>query len=559
MTLRQGPAMRRRGVLAGFGAGAALASAAGLGGCSVQVRSQADPTIGADTMLINADKGNPLFDRNFNPYLTNKRTASTWIYEPLILVNPLDGEQIPWLAESWELPDARTIDMTIRQARWSDGEDFTADDVKFTFDLFKANASLDTKGAWQHLDSLEVQGDHVVFHLTTDDVPALAVLGVTCIVPEHLWSDVADPSTFRNENPVGTGPFVLGNYNPQQYSMDRNEDYWQAEKIEIAHLILPGTNNQLDTVTRGYDWSYSFISDVEGTWGAASEHNEYWFPPGGIIALVPNHTVAPFDDVDVRRGISLALDRARIAQVASEGYMQPAGQTGLMLPNQQEWLNPDIPDQGMVAQDRDGALAAFARSGWTLQGDELVDADGKQLGFALTSANGYTDWTRAAQEVQRQLGEIGLDVSLQLPQPAGYQSALGNGEFEVAIGGMGNGDVFRAFNDLMSSDFVTDVGKTTQANYERFSDPAVDDLLTEFKSSTDPAAQLRAAQALQQKVYDELPVIGLYYGGLWGLYSDAKFTGWPTEADPYMAPQNYDSAPLGIFTRLKLAGKGSAA
>jgi peptide/nickel transport system substrate-binding protein len=557
MTLRQGPTVDRRRVLAGFGGAAALVGA-GLSGCSVQVRSQPDPTIGDDTMLINADKGNPLFERNFNPFLATNRTASKWIHEPLILVNPLDGEQIPWLAQSWELPDPRTVDMTIRQAEWSDGEPFTAEDVKFTFDLLQEFPALDAKGAWQHLDSLEVDGDHVVFHLQTDDVPALAILGVTYLVPQHLWADVADPTTFRNENPVGTGPFVLGNYNPQQYSMDKNPTYWQADAVEIAHLILPATNNQLDTVTRGHDWSYSFISDVEGTWGAAGEHNRYWFPAGGIIALMPNHTVAPFDDVDVRRGLSLALDRARVADVASEGYMEPAGQTGLMLPNQQEWLNPDIPDSGLVAQDRDGALAAFEQAGWTLQGDRLVDAGGRQFSFALTSANGYSDWTKAAQEVQRQLADIGIDVSLQLPQPAGYQSAISNGKFEVAIGGMGGGDVFRAFNDLMGSEFVVDVGETTQANYERFSDPEVDALLTDFKSTTDPAQQLTAARALQQQVYDKLPVIGLYYGGLWGLYSDAKFVGWPTEADPYMAPQNYDSAPLGIFTRLKLAGGASS-
>ncbi|WP_432540886.1 ABC transporter substrate-binding protein [Kineococcus sp. SYSU DK002] len=556
MTLRQGPALGRRGVLAGFGGAAALVGA-GIGGCSVQVRSQPDPTIGRDTMLINADKGNPLFDRRFNPYLTNKRTAATWIYEPLVLVNPLDGEQIPWLAESWELPDARTIDMTVRAAEWSDGTPFTARDVAFTFRLLREVPSLDTKGAWQHLESVEVSGDHVVLHLQTDDVPALPILGATCIVPEHLWSQVADPATFRDEDPVGTGPFVLGNYNDQQYSMDRNENYWQAEAVEIAHLVLPSTNSQLDTVTRGYDWSYSFISDVEGTWGAASPHNRFWFPPAGIVALVPNHTVAPFDDVDVRRGLSLALDRARIADVASEGYMGPAGQTGLMLPNQQDWLDPGIPDAGMVAQDTAAALAAFARAGYTQRDGRLVDAAGEQFSFALTSANGYTDWTRAAQEVQRQLAGIGVEVSLLLPQPAGYQSAIANGDFQVALGGMGNGDVFRAFNDLMSSEFVTDVGQTTAANFERFSDPEVDALLTRFKSTTDPAGQLQAARALQRQVYDKLPVIGLYHGGSWGLYNDAKFVGWPTEADPYMIPQNYDSAPLGIFTRLKLAGGAS--
>lgn len=125
---------------------------------------------------------------------------------------------------------------------------------------------LDIKGAWQHIDSVEVDGSDVIFHLQSEDAPSLSILGQTMIVPEHIWKDVQDPGTWRNEDPVGTGPFVLGNYNDQQYSMDRNPDYWQADRIEIEHIILPATNSQLDTVTRGYDWAYAFISDVEGTW-----------------------------------------------------------------------------------------------------------------------------------------------------------------------------------------------------------------------------------------------------------------------------------------------------
>ena len=467
------------------------AAAVALSGCSIQISSQPDPSIGDDTMLINADKGNPFFTQNFNPYLTNTRTASRWIYEPLILVNPLDGELTPWLASEWTQPDARTIVMTVRDGvEWSDGEPLTPEDVAFTF------------------------------------------------------------------QPVGTGPFVLGNYNDQQYSMDRNPDYWQADKIEIEHIILPATNTQLDTVTRGYDWAYSFISDVEGTWGAASPDNTWWFPPGGVISLVPNLEVAPFDDVNVRRGIALALDREEIAETASEGYMQPAGQTGLILPNQEKYLDPEIPDQGMLAQDRDAALAAFAESGYTLQGDRLVGEDGEQLAFSLTTANGYSDWTRAAQTVQRQLADVGVTVSLKLPQPAGYQSAIGTGDFEMAIGGMGNGDVYQAYNSLLSSDFYVPAGEVTTNNFERYRSPEADALLEEFRATIDPDRQTEIVHELQSIVYEEVPVIGLYYGGIWGLFNDAKFTGWPSAEDPYMIPQNYDSAPLGIFTHLKRTDGG---
>ncbi|WP_223628330.1 ABC transporter substrate-binding protein [Microbacterium sp. EST19A] len=531
----------------------ALAGAAVvLSGCSIQITSQPDPSIGADTMLINADKGNPFFNQNFNPYLTNTRTASRWIYEPLILMNNLDGSLTPWLATEWEQPDARTIVMTLRDdVTWSDGEEFTADDVAFTFQLLKDNPSLDIKGAWQHLESVETDGDSVILHLQGDDAPALTILGQTMIVPEHLWKDVKDPGTYLNEKPVGTGPFVLGNYNNQQYSVDKNPDYWQADKIEIEHIILPATNSQLDTVSRGYDWSYSFISDVEGTWGAASPDNKWWFPPGGVIALLPNLEVAPFDDVNVRRGIALSLDREEIAETASEGYMEPAGQTGLILPNQEEYLDPEIPDQGMITQDKDAALAAFEEAGYTLDGDRLTGPDGEQLEFAITTANGYSDWTRAAQTVQRQLADVGVKVTLKLPQPAGYQSAISNGDFEMAIGGMGGGDVYQAYNNLLSSEFYVPSGEATANNFERFQSEEADALLAEYRGTVDTARQTEIVQELQGIVYDQMPVIGLYYGGIWGLFSDAKFTGWPSEEDPYMIPQNYDNAPLGIFINLK--------
>jgi peptide/nickel transport system substrate-binding protein len=532
----------------------ALAGAAVvLSGCSIQITSQPDPSIGADTMLINADKGNPFFTQNFNPYLTNTRTASRWMYEPLILMNNLDGSLTPWLASEWEQPDARTIVMTLRDGvTWSDGEEFTVDDVAFTFQMLKDNPSLDIKGAWQHLESVETDGDTVILNLQGDDAPALTILGQTMIVPEHLWKDVKDPGTYRNEDPVGTGPFVLGNYNDQQYSMDKNPDYWQADEIEIEHIILPATNSQLDTVSRGYDWSYSFISDVEGTWGAASPDNKWWFPPGGVIALLPNLEVEPFDDVNVRRGIALSLDREEIAETASEGYMEPAGQTGLILPNQEEYLDPEIPDQGMITQDKDAALAAFGEAGYTLDGDRLLGPDGEQLEFAITTANGYSDWTRAAQTVQRQLADVGVKVTLKLPQPAGYQSAISNGDFEMAIGGMGGGDVYQAYNNLLSSEFYVPSGEATANNFERFQSEEADALLAEYRGTVDPARQTEIVQELQGIVYDQMPVIGMYYGGIWGLFSDAKFTGWPTEDDPYMIPQNYDSAPLGIFPHLKL-------
>ncbi|WP_104090267.1 ABC transporter substrate-binding protein [Arthrobacter sp. GMC3] len=542
---------KRMSVIAGISVVVLLISA-----CSIQIKSEPDPSIPDDTMLIAADKGSPMFEKIFNPYLFNKRIAASYIYEPLTAVNVLDGTQTPWLAEKVALTDARTIDYTIRRGvTWSDGEKFTPDDVAFTFNLIKKYPTLDIKGAWQHIESVETDGDHVIVHLKDDDAPAADVISLTLIVPEHIWKDVEHPDTWRDEDPVGTGPFTLGNFSSQQYTLDKNQNYWQADKVQIQHLVLPAATSELDIVTKGFDWAYSFMSNVEGTWGAANPDNKNWFPPGGVISLVPNLDKAPWDNVDLRRGIALALDKDKIADAATEEYMSKAGQTGLMLPNQKSELNPEIPNSGVIEQNTDAALASLAKAGYTLVNGTLVDANGKPFTFSVTTANGYTDWLRAIQEVRKQLSAIGIDVTIKQPQPAGYQQAIQNGDYEVAMGGMGGGNVFQAYNSLLSSEFHVKNGELAPSNFERYSDPQTDALLAEYKATIDPAKQLEISHQLQQIVYDQLPVIGLYYGGLWGLYNTSKFTGWPTAEDPYAPPQTYDSSPLLIFTKLKLATK----
>ena len=532
---------------------AASAAALVLAGCSIQIQSAPDPSIPADTMLVAADNGSPMFERNFNPFLNSKRVATFYMYEPLVVLDNVTGKEFPWLATGYELPDPSTIVFTIREGvTWQDGEDLTPDDVVFTLEMLKEFPALDIQGIWGFIQSVEADDETVTVRLQEPDVPAASLIATTLIVPEHIWADVEDPSSFRNPDPVGSGPYMLGNYAPQQYTVDKYQDYWQADKVAAEHLILPAANTQLDVATKGYDWAYSFISDVDKVWVGAGKDNTYWFPPGGTIALFPNLTKAPFNDLNVRKGLSLALDRGAVGDAAAEGYMDEAGQTNILLPYQQDDLDPSIPNSGLIDQDTDAALAAFAEAGYTLQGDRLVDSAGDQLSITITTANGYTDWLRGVQEVQRQWSAVGIDVGVDTPQPAAYQLALRNGEFDVAMGGTGGtGVLFRDFNALLSSDYLKPVGEEATNNFERYDNPAAQDLLNQYKVALDEDEQREIGYELQQIVYNDLPVISLYYGGSWGLVSNAKFTGWPSADDPYASPKTYESTPLIVLTNLK--------
>jgi peptide/nickel transport system substrate-binding protein len=541
-------------------AATAVATAAVLvtAGCAAPVQTSGGGTAadGTTSMLIGADNGSPTFERNFNPYSSNKRNTAGYIYEPLVIVNEMSGDETPWLAESYEQPDASTVVFHLRDGvTWSDGKPFTADDVVFSFDLLLQHPQLDLRGVGEHIASVEASGSDVIVHLSSEDVPGAVIIAQTMIVPEHLWADVDDPVTFTNEDPVGTGPYTLGDFTPNQYTLVKNESYWQADKVAADRLVQPAANSELDIVNKGYDWAYAFMSDVEDTWVKADpEHNTYWYPAGATIALIPNMTKAPYDNLDFRKGIAAALDKQAIADKAEQGYVDQASQSGLMLPAQEKLLNPDLPNQGIVEQDTDAALERFAAAGYTQSGGKMVDANGQQLTIKITTPNGWSDWLQGVQQVKTQLGALGIEVEVVQPQPAAYQREMRSGEFDMVMGTVGGtGQPFQDFGGMMGASFYQDIGTTASGNFGRFRSPEADALLDELKVTVDDARQAEIAQELQAIAYDQLPMISLFYGGSWGLFSTKSFTGWPSADDPYASPKTWDQTPLLILTSLKPA------
>ncbi|MHB8312658.1 MAG: ABC transporter substrate-binding protein [Candidatus Dormibacteria bacterium] len=539
-------------------AAAALAATLGLAACSASPSAHT-PGAASTTLTIGVDNGSPTLQDNFNPFSPNQRIGTTYMYEPLEFVNPLNGVYTPFLATGHQWVNSTTLTFTIRSGmKWSNGNPITPADVVFTFDLLRRYPALDGAGIWSHVSTVTSQGQVVTFTFSGPDVPFAQVIAGTLIVPKQVWSALPNPTTFTNTSPVVSGPFVLASFNPNEYVLKKNPNCWQAAQVAVTKVNFPAltgnTTSQLTLSRGGYDWATLFIPEVRTTWVAKSpKYNNYWFPPGGVISLFLNTGEAPFSNTNFRRGISYALNRQQIATQAENGYVQPAAQTGLLLPNEKRWVDSTIPNQGLIAQNISTAKSEFAKAGFTEKNNQLVGANGQQVAFNVILPSGFSDWLRGAQTIKQELGAVGIDVTIQTPQYGAYYSAMSTGHYQGAIGAYGgSGSPAIDFNNLLSSSLSAPIGKPASTNTERWQSSSTDALLATLLSATSVSAQRSAVDALQQVMYSKLPVISLFYGATWGEYNTRNFTNWPSASNPYAPPAPYGAPPLMIMTHLKL-------
>jgi peptide/nickel transport system substrate-binding protein len=538
---------------------AAVAGALAIGATACGGNSPASSTGG--TLTIQGDTGSPTLIENFNPFLGAELHGTYLIYTPLEIPSPVNGSYTPFLATGFAFTNPTTLVYTIRQGvKWSDGKPFTPADVVYTFNLLKKYPALDGTGVWSQLASVSATGNHVTFTFKAANVPFAATIAQVPIVPQHVWSKIANPVKFTDTHPVGTGPFVLSSFAPTQYTLAKNPLYWDAAKIAPSTVVFPAqaTNqatNQLAVSSGQFDWAYTYLPDVKKTYiDRDPKYNQYWFPPGGTIGLYLNLTKSPNNSTDFREGISDSLDRTAISQKAVNGYMAQASLSGLILPNLQKWLDPSLPDQGLVTKNTSAAMAAFAKAGYTMQGGKLVDSSGTQASLTIVMPNSFTDWVAAATEVKNELTAVGISVTLDLPQYAQYSQEIQAGTFDAAIGGFGGtGSPYTDFNDALNSSYAAPVNTPTANNFERFDNTAADQDLAALAAATSPAAQQAATDKLEVLMYNTVPIVLLYYGGSWGLFSTKHFTGWPSASDPYTLPTNYNNALLTVVTHLRKA------
>lgn len=495
-----------------------------LGACGSGTQS-ADSLV----VLIDNDEG-PITPANFNTFIGFWMVG--WVYDPLFARSP-DLEPVPALAEE-AVPSADGLswDISLRDdVEWHDGEPFTADDVKFSYEFLIAAGRAPNLGA---VDTVEVTGDHSLTIRLSEPAPFFVNEGLAgyYILPQHVWEGQEPVTGELNQfqGKIGTGPYVLDEIVPgETYTLSANPDYFRGSPnvdTLIAKVVKDRTQQFSQLRTGAADAVLASVppaqvDQVEGEEGIEILRGSDFFN----YVLYANGSRAPFDIPEVRTAIAAAIDTASLTETVFLGR-------GTELPL--SWYHPDLPWSENIDHvfDPAGAADLLDTAGLTdSDGDGIREFAGAPASFdILCDANNPTE-VRTAELIGGWLADVGIDAS---PACIDIDTAVSriwpsfvavpNPDYDLAVWGWSAGvQTQRGFvRGLVDGNF----GGVGWANLTGVADSELDALLAEFVTTPDETRSDELSTLIQERIAQALPFIPLMSpAGNFAVNSDA-YDGW---------------------------------
>jgi peptide/nickel transport system substrate-binding protein len=553
--------MRLRTSLAAVGLAAALALTGCAGGTP---ENPADPQPSGAALTIAKPDG-AITTESHNPYLgdssASKYGYAKVIFEPLALVNPTgDLGTTPWLAESVVWNDDYTELTVVPRSgvKWSDGTDFTGDDIVFTFDQFLNGKLTDTSGL--HYEGATVDGDQITLKFADSKYTSQSRVLHTPIVPKHIWENIADPNTdpLTGEGlAVGTGPYVLDSWTTESVTLTANPDYWGGElAVPELHYVSYGDNAALTTalVSGEADWAQAFIPQIKDSFLAADEKNHFLASPtAGAATVFMNLQTKPFNNKALREALAWTIDRQAYVDIAREGASEAIwSPTGLGTLLDAEIL-PDY--QGKeYSVDIDKAKQILTDAGYTWKDEKLIDPDGEAVSFSISVPAGWSDWNTEQALIAEELDkDLGIEVKVDQPDWGGWDAARQEGTFQAIIHWLEDtGNAYGLYTSTMDPKWIVD--DRAQFNFGRFDDPAVTEALNTYANASSDDERAAALAVMEKAFVENVPAIPLGAHPLLGEYNTRNYVGWPTEEEQYASADPTQPGIVQILTKLTPAG-----
>ena len=478
--------------------------------------------------------------------LTEAYTIFELVYDAMYDLN-LDGSFTLSLAESVDVSDDGLVyTYTIRDGvKWHDGQDLTADDIAFTYNLYKDTPEYPYLNGYYtpYFESIEANGNQVILTLT-EAIPNIeSQLVFLYILPKHIWEN-ENKLEFENTAMIGSGPFKMAEYVQNEFvRLTANKDHFSsAPKVDEVvfqtfenqdALVQAIKTGQLDMVTEMPNTAAETLKaedNIEVVVGAplAPGVTDIIFNqvspencPTDAGGLCTGHPA--LRDRNVRLAMAHATDKQKLIDLILLGMGNP-GLT-LIPDGLGVWYNNDLKDYeydvatanqilddaGYLDTDGDGAR-------------EMPDGS-QSLNFRLNWPSDSIVAPRTAELLSEMWGEIGITLELQAVDPDALTAQCCPAfDFDIMIWGWSSDPDPSALLYVYTSEAIPSGSSETG-----YSNPTYDELYAQQQTTLDFDARKDIVWEMQKIVHDDVVYIIPFYDANVQAYRTDRFTGWITD------------------------------
>ena len=440
------------------------------------------------------------YPKSLNVWLDNNsfsQAVSSLMYESLVELHSTENRPVGILAQSWEIsPDKKIYTFHLDpNAKWSDGQPVTAQDVQFYYDVIMNPKNLTSlyRVDLSRFARPEVIDDHTIRLTATEPHWGnFWTAGSMAAFPKHAWQNV-DFNTINFNFSVVDGPYAIDEVKTDRsVSLKRRGDWWgravkyNQHKYNFDHLVFKSMEDQTKALeflkTGGFDqyaiysakiWTQdTFFPAEQKNW--VVRQNVFNDEPKSFQGFALNMRRPLFQDIRVRQALAYLLDR----QLMNEKLMY--NQYFLLnsyFPNlYPDYVNPAIP---VTKYDPDKARALLLAAGWQVGSDGMLAKDGQPLSITILHSGGSD--MRHLNIYLEDMKKVGINAQVDLVSWATWTKRIDNHEFDMV---WVNWDATRLLDPeaMWSSKTANDIA--TQ-NWCGFQDGQVDQLIEQQKTEMD--------------------------------------------------------------------------
>jgi len=499
---------------------------------------------------------------------------------PLATYDWANAQFIPWLGTEWTMDEDNWFTVKLREGvKWSDGSDFTSQDVVTTFYL----ARVMSHAAWRYIDQVEAPDATTVrFHFSTPSSVAPRFILKLFIRPHSVYGELGERAQalanepadseanqalrqelteFRPAEYVTNGPYKLdhSSITSSRLTLVRNEGGFNADKVAFDRIVLFwGETPDITPVVLSKEVDYATHGFPPATEKSFIDNGLRIIRPATVSgpAIFFNYNNVHLAKPEVRQAMAYAVKR-------DENGIVSLGESGVAVKYMTGFSDSMVPvwmSEGDIAKlntyDYDPAKAEelLTAAGYTKGGDGVWAGPDGRLEFELTAPAEFADWSAAAENLAQQLTAFGIATTFRGVQFQQHVQDVQQGNFVLAIRGWGAGNPHPFFSyeaDLLTFNPPVSPGPGMNFPFTQTVNGTEVDfnaLITATAEGMDEEAQKAAVTELALAFNQLLPIVPLWerYGNNPAL-EGVRVASFPPDDDPIWLNPVYADNPVVIL------------